>query len=74
MIFETLILVYYKQDFKIIVKIDLFYYISNRVFFQLSKDKLLHFVMFFSKNLTLAKYNDKIYNKKLFAIIYCFKQ
>ena len=74
MIFETLILVYYKQDFKIIVKIDLFYYISSRVFFQLSKDKLLHFVMFFSKNLTLAKYNDKIYNKKLFAIIYCFKQ
>ena len=53
---------------------DFFDYVSNGVFFQLGKDKLLHPVAFFSKNLNPAKCNYKIYDKELLVIICCFKQ
>ena len=69
MVIEILILTHYKQGFKIIMKTDFFDYVSNRVFFQLDKDGLLHLIIFFSKNLNLTKYNYEIYNKELLAII-----
>lgn len=47
-------------------------YISNRVFLQLGKDRLLYFIAIFSKVFNLAKYNYKIYNKELLAIIKYF--
>ena len=71
---KALILVYYKQNLKTIVKIYTFDYVSSEVFFQLGKDKLLYFIIFFSKNLYLVKYNYKIYNKELFIIICYFEQ
>ena len=49
MLTKALILVYYKQDFKTIVKTDSSDYISNKVFSQLEKDGLLYFIVFFSK-------------------------
>lgn len=51
------------------MEIDFSDYVSNRGFFQLGKNKLLYFIVFFSKNLNFAKYNYKIYNKELLAII-----
>lgn len=56
------------------MKTDLFEYINCEVLFQLDKKRLLHFIAFFSKNLNPIRYNYKIYNKKLFAIICCFEQ
>ena len=38
-------------------------------FFQWGKDKLLYFIVYFSKYLNLTKYNYEIYNKKLLIII-----
>lgn len=49
-------------------------YINSEIFLQLGDNELLHLIIFFSKNFNLAKYNYKIYNKKLSAIIRCFEQ
>ena len=51
------------------MKSDFFDYISSRIFFQLRENGLLYLIAFFSKNLNPAKYNYKIYDKKLLAII-----
>ena len=69
MIIEAPILAHYKYDLKTIVDTDYSDYMSNRVIFQLGKNRLLYSVVFFSKNLNRAKYNSKIYDKKLLAII-----
>lgn len=74
MVTKLLIFSYNKEDIKTIVKIDLSDYVSCRVLYQLSDNKLLHPVIFFSINLNPAKYNYKIYNKKLLGIITYFKQ
>ena len=71
---EALILANYKQNLKIIVETDLSDYVSSEVFFQLSKNRLLYLVAFFSKNLNLAEYNYEIYNKVLLPIIWYFEQ
>ena len=68
------ILAHHEQSFKTIVKTNSANYLSSGVFFQLGKDRLLYPVVFFSKNLNSAKYNYKIYDKELLAIIQCFKQ
>ena len=68
------ILTHNKQSFRIIMKTDSFDYVKSRVFSQFSKDRLLHFMFFFSKNPNSAKCNYKIYDKELSAIIKCFKQ
>jgi hypothetical protein len=39
----------------------------------LIKDRVLYPIVYFLKQLSLAKYNYKIYNKELLAIIRCFK-
>lgn len=49
-------------------------YIDNRVSSQISKDRILHSIAVFSKNLNLTKYNYEIYNKELWVIIKYFKQ
>lgn len=51
------------------MKIDFFDYISSRILFQLSENKLLYFVAIFSKNPNFAKCNYQIYDKELLAII-----
>ena len=74
MVTKAPILAYYKQGVKTIAKTNLSDYISSKVVFQLSDDKLLHFMAFFSQNLNPAKCNYEIYNKELLAIIRCFEQ
>lgn len=73
MITKTLILAYYKQSLKTIVKTNLPNYISSRVFFQLGENRLIYLSMFFLKNLNSAKCNYKIDNKELLVIICCFE-
>ena len=57
-----------------IIKANLSNYITKGILFQYNKDKVLHPIVYFLKQLSLAKYNYKIYNKKLLAIIRYFKQ
>ena len=70
---EVLILAYYKQGLKTIVKIDSFDYVSSGVLSELGEDRLLHLIAFFLKNLNSIEYNYKIYNKELLAIIQSFE-
>ena len=74
MVIKAPILTNYKQGLRIVIETDSSDYINIRVFFQLSKDKLLYLVDFFSKNLNFAECNYEIYDKKLLAIIQCFEQ
>ena len=74
MVTKALILAYYKQDIKTILKIDLSDYISSKVFSQLGDDEMLHSKAFFYINLNPAECNYEIYDKELLAIIRCFEQ
>ena len=55
-----------------VVKADLLNYITRDILSQYNKG-VLYPVVYFLKQLSLAKYNYKIYNKELLAIIRCFK-
>ena len=48
-------------------------YVSNGVFSQLCKDRLLHLVAFFFKNLNFAECNYEIDDKELLTIIQSFE-
>ena len=56
-----------------IIKADLSNYITRGILSQYNKEGVLYPVVYFLKWLSLAKYNYKIYNKKLLAIIRYFK-
>ena len=73
MVTKAPILTHYKQSIKTIVETKLSDYVSNRGFSQLGDNGLLHSIAFFSKNLNSNKYNYKIYNKELLAIIRYFE-
>jgi len=49
-------------------------YITRGILSQYNKEGVLHPIAYYLKWLSLAKYNYKIYNKELLAIIRCFKQ
>lgn len=74
MVIDIPILAYPKQGLRIIIETDSSYFINNRVLSYLGKDRLLHFVLFFSKNLNSPEYSYKIYNKQVLAIIWDFEQ
>ena len=57
-----------------VIKTDLSDYVIKSILSQYNKEKVLHFMAYFLKQLSPAKCNYKIYNKKLLAIIRCFKQ
>jgi hypothetical protein len=44
------------------------------VLLQYNNKGVLHPITFYSKKITLAKCNYKIYNKELLVIIYCLKE
>ena len=56
-----------------IIKANLFNYITIGILSQYNKDEVLHPIIYFLKQLNPAKYNYKIYNKELLAIIRYFK-
>ena len=56
-----------------VIKANLFNYITRGILSQYNKDGVLHSIVYFLKWLNPAKYNYKIYNKELLAIIRYFK-
>ena len=63
------VLRYYIKFKKTILKIDFSNYVNKNVLYQYNDDELLHFVVFYNKNMLLIKCNYEIYDKKLFVII-----
>jgi RNase H-like domain found in reverse transcriptase len=57
-----------------VIKTDSSDYITRGILSQYNKDGVLHPIVYFLKQLNPAKYNYKIYNKELLAIIRYFKQ
>jgi len=62
-------LAYYNYIKKTIVEIDALNWALRGVLYQASKDGKLKLVAFFSAKHAAPKYNYKIYNKELLAII-----
>ena len=57
-----------------VVEADLSDYVTGGILSQYNEDGVLYPIVYFLKWLSPAKYNYKIYNKELLAIIRCFKQ
>ena len=57
-----------------IVEANLSNYVTRGILSQYNKEGVLYPIVYFSKQLSPAKYNYKIYNKELLAIIKYFKQ
>jgi hypothetical protein len=56
-----------------VVEANLFNYITKGILSQYNKEGVLYPIVYFLKRLSPAKYNYKIYNKELLAIIRYFK-
>ena len=82
MIFETLkkvfifdvILRHYNFDFKIVIEIDAFDYVSSEILSQYDQNDVLYFVVYFFKKHNFAKCNYEIYDKKLMIIVRVFEK
>ena len=70
----TPILEHFKPNQISIIKANLSNYITRGILSQYNKEGVLYPIVYFLKRLSLAKYNYKIYNKELLAIIRYFKQ
>jgi hypothetical protein len=68
------ILAYFNSDYKILVKTNVFDFVSVDILSQYDDEDHLHSVIFFSKKHSPAKYNYEIYDKKLMTIIRCFEE
>jgi hypothetical protein len=68
------ILAYFDSDREILVKTNVFDFVSADVLSQYDDEDHLHSVAFFSKKHSSAKYNYEIYDKKLMTIIRCFEE
>ena len=65
----SLILYYYNLDFKLMLEIDAFNGVVVGVLLQLHPDSKQYPIAFFLKIIALTKYNYKVYNKEMLAII-----
>ncbi len=70
---ETFILCHFDQTYDFILEINSFNYINDEVLSQYNDEDVLHSIVFYSKNMSSAECNYKIYNKKLLIIIRAFK-
>ncbi len=70
---ETFILRQFDQIRDFILEIDSFNYINNEVLSQYDDEDVLHSIVFYSKNMSSAECNYKIYDKKLLIIIQAFE-
>ncbi len=66
---ETFILRHFDQTRDFILEIDSFNYVNDEVLFQYDDEDVLHSIVFYSKNMSFAECNYKIYDKKLLIII-----
>ncbi len=70
---ETFILRHFNQTCDFILEIDSFDYVNDEVLFQYDDEDVLHSIAFYSKNMSSAECNYKIYDKKLLIIIRAFE-
>ncbi len=66
---ETSILRHFDQTRETILEINSFNYVNNEVLSQYDDEKVLHSIVFYSKNMFSAECNYEIYDKKLLIII-----
>jgi len=57
-----------------VIEANLSDYVTRGILSQYNKEGVLYPIVYFLKQLSLAKCNYEIYNKELLAIIRCFKQ
>ncbi len=70
---ETFILCHFDQTCETILEINSFNYVNNEVLSQYNDEKVLHLIVFYSKNMSSAECNYEIYDKKLLIIIWAFE-
>ena len=70
---ETFILRHFDQTCNFILEIDSFNYVNDKVLSQYNDENVLHLIIFYSKNMSFAECNYKIYDKKLLIIIQAFE-
>src|SRR5947209_6390670 len=68
------ILAHFNPEKEILVKTDIFDYVSAEVLLQYDDDDLLHPVAFFSKKHSSVECNYEIYDKELMTIVRCFEE
>ena len=69
----ALILRHFNPAKEVFIKYNTYNFMSLGIFSQEDNQGVLYLVAFMSKKYNPTKYNYKIYNKELLAIIYCFK-
>jgi len=70
---ETSIIRHFDQTHETILEIDSFNYVNNEVLSQYDDKEVLHSIVFYSKNMSSAECNYKIYDKELLIIIQAFE-
>ncbi len=70
---EVSILHHFDQNRKTVLETDSFNYVNDDILSQYDDEETLHLMIYYSKNLSFAECNYKIYDKKLLAIIWAFK-
>jgi len=70
---KTFILRHFDQTCETILEIDSFNYVNNEVLSQYNDEEVLHLIVFYSKNMSSAECNYKIYDKELLIIIQAFE-
>ena len=70
---KTFILRYFDQTHETILEINSFDYVNDEVLFQYDDEDVLHSIVFYSKNMSSAECNYKIYDKELLIIIQAFE-
>jgi len=70
---EAFILRHFDQNKETILETDSFNYVNDDILSQYDDEETLHSMIYYSKNLSFAECNYKIYDKKLLAIVWAFK-
>ena len=73
-VWEDPILCHFDPTKQCFVETDSSDYVNTSMLSQMGNDGLLHPVAYFLRRMVLAECNYKIYDKKLLAIICCFKE
>lgn len=66
---NALVLRHYDRVRITVFETDSLSYVNRRVLSQADNNRVLYLIAFYSKNLLLAKSNDKIYDKEVLAIV-----
>ena len=70
---KTFILRHFDQTHETILEINSFNYVNDKVLSQYDDENVLHSIVFYSKNMSFAECNYKIYDKELLIIIWAFE-